>query len=201
MPAHSNKPSSPHAMQGCWPECQRCTRPREASIHPAAPQLVARNGTHPSPAACHMSTRQNTTALRTSGLGWWKAANRPGSSWLGPTASSSLGVILGATSCNTATAADGPALTGAVCLHACLNKHPRTRLRCPGRHAEHITQQSGCRQGVCLVCGVWCPCSPAGTGWWRTAPPRPLLCRCWLRLQTAACVPGCRRSAAGAWTA
>lgn len=57
--------------------------------------------THPSPAACHMSTRQNTTALRTSGRGWWKAANRPGSSSLGPTDNSSLGLILGATICNT----------------------------------------------------------------------------------------------------
>lgn len=60
--------------------------------------------THPSPAACHMSTRQNTTALRTSGLGWWKAANSPGSSWLGPTDMSSLEVILGATSCSSCNA-------------------------------------------------------------------------------------------------
>lgn len=55
---------------------------------------------HPFPAACHMSTRQNTTAFLTSGRECWKAANSPGSSWAGATASRSACGICRHTSCS-----------------------------------------------------------------------------------------------------
>jgi len=70
------------------------------SIPNNADSLMSFCCAHPFPAACHMSTKQNTTAFLTSGRECWKAANSPGSSCSGATASRSAGRICLHTSCN-----------------------------------------------------------------------------------------------------
>jgi hypothetical protein len=152
--------------------------------------VVAAPGTYPSPAACHMSTRQNTTALRTSGLGWWKAAKRPGSSWSGATDSSSLGLILGATSCNSDTHTQAPTKGQLNC-----------GAREPPRPAAANMPPAIGTESASTCCSCLPAHIPAWSGWWRTAPPHQQPCRCLLLPRWAACARVCQHSAAGAWTA